>query len=68
MSYRTGTRNLQWGKIELSRISYILNLISTFLLLSLHGATAGRLLVTEGIIHPLVSVSARTWFVRSIYY
>jgi hypothetical protein len=53
MSYRTGTRNLQWGEIELSRISYILNLISTFLLLSLHGATAGGLLVTEGIIHSL---------------
>jgi hypothetical protein len=68
MSYRTGTRNLQWGIIELSGISYILNLISTFLLLLLHGATAGGLLVTEGIIHPLLSVSALIWFVRSIYY
>jgi len=30
--------------------------------------TAGGLLVHEGIIHPIVSVSTLTWFIRYIYY
>ena len=29
---------------------------------------AGELLVHEGIIHPVVSASALTWFIRYIYY
>jgi hypothetical protein len=36
-----------------------------FLLLSLLvGTSAGGLLVPEGIIHPVVSVSGLTWFIR----
>jgi hypothetical protein len=30
--------------------------------------TAGGLLVPEGIIRPVVSVSALTWFIRYVYY
>jgi hypothetical protein len=30
--------------------------------------TAGVLLVPEGIIHPVITVSALTWFIRYIYY
>ena len=30
--------------------------------------SAGELLVTEGIIRPVVNASALKWFIRSIYY
>ena len=41
--------------------SCTLNLISTFLLLSLVDTSAGGLLVLEGIIRPVVSVSITGW-------
>jgi hypothetical protein len=36
--------------------------------LSLSRYSAGGLLVPEGIIRPVISVSALTWFIRYIYY
>jgi len=39
-----------------------------YVFITITGSTAGGLLVPEGIIHPVVSASARTWFIRYIYY
>ena len=50
---------------------WFLNLISTFLLLSVYrwvDTSAGGLVVPEGIIHQVVRASAMTWFIRYIYY
>jgi hypothetical protein len=46
-----------------------LNLISyVFITITGVDASAGGLLVPEGITRPVISVSARTWFIRYIYY
>ena len=42
--------------------------ISTLLLLSLGRYLCGGLLVPQGIIRPVVSASALTWFIRYIYF
>ena len=50
---------------------WFLNLISTFLLLSVYrwvDTSAGGLVVPEGIIHQVVRASTMTWFIRYIYY
>jgi hypothetical protein len=46
----------------------MLNWISTFYYYHWVDTSAGELLVPEGIIRPVVSASALTWFIRYIYY
>jgi hypothetical protein len=48
--------------------SCALNWISTFYCYHWVDTSPGGLLVPEGIIRPVVSVSALTWFIRYIYY
>jgi hypothetical protein len=45
-----------------------LNLISTFYYHHWVDASAGGLLIPEGIIRPVVSASALTWFIRYMCY
>jgi hypothetical protein len=45
-----------------------LNLISMFFYCHCVDTSAGWLLVSEGIIRPVVVASARTWLIRYIYY